>query len=290
MIQFSRRHAPLVVAALAAASLLAVGCGISAPSANVIDRFSSTVELNGFAYQEFAVGKEGGEVTITVTSISPDSGATLGLLYGQFAASSTTNCQAIQQALATQGRAAITNRIAKGGYCLVLYDPGGGLLTRAETTLSKSLIRSAAPMYQIALIVHSWLRWGVILAGILALRSLLTAKDGDRWGLLFMMALDVQMLVGLTLYLALSPNMAAILANFGTSMGDPVARFWAVEHGGSMMLAVVFVHVGRVLARRAPTPPEARLRQLICFGIAFVLILAATPWPGMANGRPLFRV
>ena len=105
-----------------------------------------------------------------------------------------------------------------------------------------------------------------------------------------MITLDIQMLLGLALYLALSPNMAAILANFGASMGDPVARFWAVEHVGSMMLAVIFVHVGRVLARKAPTPAEAQLRQVICFGIAFVLILTATPWPGMAAGRPLLRV
>lgn len=148
-------------------------------------------------------------------------------------------------------------------------------------------------MYILALIVHSWLRWAVIIAGVLALRSLLTEKDtakNDRWGLFFMMALDIQMLLGLTLYLALSPNTTAILANFGASMGDPVARFWAVEHVGSMMLAIIFVHVGRVLARRAATPDDARLRQLICFGIALVLVLAGTPWPGMAAGRPLFRV
>ena len=72
-------------------------------------------------------------------------------------------------------------------------------------------------------------------------------------------------------------------------MRDPVARFWAVEHISSMLVAIVLVHVGRVLARKAATPGAKRMRLLICFGIATVLMLAATPWPGMATGRPLFR-
>jgi len=39
-----------------------------------------------------------------------------------------------------------------------------------------------------------------------------------------------------------------------------------------------------------PTPAAKRKRLVICFGLATLLMLIATPWPGMANGRPLFRV
>jgi hypothetical protein len=73
-------------------------------------------------------------------------------------------------------------------------------------------------------------------------------------------------------------------------MRDPVARFWAVEHVGTMLLAVVLVHVGRVLARKAANGASKRTRMLICFITAMVCVLVATPWPGLANGRPLFRV
>jgi hypothetical protein len=57
-----------------------------------------------------------------------------------------------------------------------------------------------------------------------------------------------------------------------------------------MLVAVVLVHVGRILARTARTPEAKRMRQIICFSLATVAMIAATPWPGTANGRPLFRI
>jgi hypothetical protein len=57
-----------------------------------------------------------------------------------------------------------------------------------------------------------------------------------------------------------------------------------------MMVAVVLVHVGRVLARKATTPAAKRTRLLVCFGIATLAVFLGTPWPGTAAGRPLFRV
>jgi hypothetical protein len=151
-------------------------------------------------------------------------------------------------------------------------------------------------MYNLVLVLHSWLRWAVLGSGILATASTFARRSSgssdpaDRWGLMFMATLDLQMLLGLLLYLALSPVTTAIFSDFGGAMKDPVARFWAVEHVGTMMLAVVMVHVGRVLARKARSPESKRTRLLVCFGVATLAILAATPWPGMTAGRPLFRV
>jgi hypothetical protein len=73
-------------------------------------------------------------------------------------------------------------------------------------------------------------------------------------------------------------------------MRDPALRFWAVEHLTMMVSAVVLVHVGRVLARKTADADKKRKRFLICFGLAVLLILLGIPWPGMASGRPLFRV
>ncbi len=105
-----------------------------------------------------------------------------------------------------------------------------------------------------------------------------------------MIALDLQFLLGLALYLVLSPNTKAIFDNFGAAMRDPVARYWAVEHISLMLFAVVMAHVGRVLARKAKSPAAKRKRLLVCFVLSTVAMIAATPWPGMASGRPLFRV
>jgi hypothetical protein len=97
------------------------------------------------------------------------------------------------------------------------------------------------------------------------------------------------MLLGLLLYFVLSPNMQAILNNFGGAMKDPAARFWAVEHTSAMLAAVVLAHVGRVLARKAATPAAKRTRLLICFGLATALMIIGMPWPGRPGGRDLFR-
>jgi hypothetical protein len=102
--------------------------------------------------------------------------------------------------------------------------------------------------------------------------------------------LDIQLLLGLVLYFFVSPITAAIREDFGAAMRDPIARFWAVEHVVLMLLAIVFAHLGRVLGRKAPTPERKRRRALICYGLAMIALLAATPWPGMSAGRPLFRL
>jgi hypothetical protein len=151
-------------------------------------------------------------------------------------------------------------------------------------------------MYTSVLALHSALRWLAILTGILATFAAFTSRSSpgprdraESYGLLFVTALDLQLLIGLLLYFVLSPITAAVRENFGAAMHDPAARFWAVEHVSTMLIAVVLVHVGRVLGRKAPTPPARRTRLLICFGLALIALLFATPWPGMPNGRPLFR-
>jgi hypothetical protein len=159
-------------------------------------------------------------------------------------------------------------------------------------------------MYDLVLTAHSWLRWAALIAGVVATAMVVIGqpaaaartpttppRDGtDRWGLFFMIALDLQLLLGLLLYFALSPNTRAIFDDFGAAMRDPAARFWAVEHISLMLAAVVLAHLGRVLARKAPNRPARRTRLLVCFGLATIAMIAATPWPGMANGRPLFRL
>src|SRR3954462_4089885 len=151
-------------------------------------------------------------------------------------------------------------------------------------------------MYTTVLMIHSWIRWVALVAGIgatfAAVRGQVQGERSlaDRSRLVAMMALDIQMLLGLLLYLAVSPNMQEIRAHFGEAMKNPQLRFWAVEHVSAMFVAVALVHVGRVLARKAATPAAKRTRMTICFGIATVLMILGTPWPGMAAGRPLFRL
>ena len=152
-------------------------------------------------------------------------------------------------------------------------------------------------MFDVILLLHSWLRWPALIAGIVAIAAAYSSRPtgsektaADRWGGIFVGLLDLQMLLGLLLYVVLSPTTAAIRQDFGAAMRDPVARFWAVEHLTLMLAAVIVAHVGRVLARKAKSPGAKRIRMLTCYTLATLAIVAAIPWPGIRAGRPLFRV
>ena len=150
-------------------------------------------------------------------------------------------------------------------------------------------------MYSVVLTLHSWIRWIALVAAVgVTLAAIRGKVDGarsiaDRWGLVAMMTLDLQMLLGLMLYFGLSPNMREILNHFGESMKRADTRFYAVEHIATMLIAIVLAHVGRVLARKAPTPAAKRTRLLVTFGLATLLILVGMPWPGRPGGRDLFH-
>jgi hypothetical protein len=93
--------------------------------------------------------------------------------------------------------------------------------------------------------------------------------------------------VGLLLYFVYSPFTAAAMQDFGAAMRDPGLRFWAVEHTFGMALAIVLAHVGRVRVRKADASRKHRLAAIF-FGLALIAILVSIPWPGTANGRPLW--
>jgi heme A synthase len=149
-------------------------------------------------------------------------------------------------------------------------------------------------MYTAVLLLHSWLRWAALITCLLALARAASdagSERSEKAGLFFMIAMDLQMLLGILLYAYLSPTTEAILRDFGGAMRDPIARFWAVEHLTAMVLAVVFAHLGRILARKAKTPAAKRTRLLVCFGLSLLLMLAGIPWtfsrPGRRSGSPL---
>src|SRR5207247_461125 len=103
--------------------------------------------------------------------------------------------------------------------------------------------------YTIVLLLHSWVRWIVLGLGLVATFAAMGAGDApsnsraERLGLFLMMALDIQMLLGLFLYLLLSPFTTQALQDFGAAMRNPPLRFWAVDHAATMFLAVIVVHV-----------------------------------------------
>lgn len=150
--------------------------------------------------------------------------------------------------------------------------------------------------YTVTLLVHSYLRWLVMVLGLIALgRSLVGWLRGRAWQpaddraqVRFLAALDVQMLLGLVMYFALSPVTAAFLAGPKAAMKDPQLRFFGVEHQFAMLLGILVVHAVRSIAKKKADRPRHRMTAIGLLVWA-VLVAAAVPWPGTAHGRPLFR-
>lgn len=151
-------------------------------------------------------------------------------------------------------------------------------------------------MYSTTLLIHSWLRWAVLITGLIVVLRALTRSNrpwtpsDENAAKLFTITLDIQMLAGLLLYFVLSPLTKAAFADFGDAMGVSGLRFWAVEHTFGMIVAVALAHIGLKRVRKAPNDAKRHRTAAIFFGLALLAILVSIPWPGMPNARPLFRM
>jgi hypothetical protein len=152
-------------------------------------------------------------------------------------------------------------------------------------------------LYAVVLSLHSWLRWGVVVLGVLTLgRSLWGWLRGRDWTrsdrrlqLLFVSAFDLQLLLGLTLYSVLSPLTPRTLEALRTNLSVPFLRFFSVDHPVLMLLALVAAHVASALSRRAEVPQARHRVWVMGLLVAMLLVALGIPWPGTSHGRPLLR-
>lgn len=156
---------------------------------------------------------------------------------------------------------------------------------------------SANNLYGTMLGFHSWMRWITLVLGLCATinayadpRTPSTKPPGSRWDTFFMAAVDLQVLLGLILYFGLSPFTKIAMLDLGAALKDPALRFWGVTHILMMFGASGLVRAGRVLAASAKSPEARRTRRTVCFTLAILTMIAAIPWPGLAHGRPFFRL
>jgi hypothetical protein len=142
-------------------------------------------------------------------------------------------------------------------------------------------------MYPVVLVVHSLLRWAVlVLAVVVVVRALSGARGGrafepldQKLGGAFLGSVHAQVALGLLLNLGLSPITQAAYAQMGVAMKDKVLRFWAVEHLTMGLLVAAIVTITRVRSRRAETDLLKHQRALAGYGVALLVILAMIPWP-----------
>jgi hypothetical protein len=141
-------------------------------------------------------------------------------------------------------------------------------------------------MYSVILVLHNTLRWLLLLSMAVTLIKYLAGWLGKQpWkridnflGIVFTSLMDLQLLIGLSLYFFLSPVTKIAMSDFGSAMKDDSLRFYAVEHITMMLIAVVLVHIGRAKSKKGKTDVDKFRIATIFFIAALVLIIAGIPW------------
>jgi heme A synthase len=147
-------------------------------------------------------------------------------------------------------------------------------------------------MYAVFLYCHSYVRWAVValLVTVVALRLVRKEPADARLHRVLLGVVNLQLALGLLLYLIYSPISSAFFRDPAHGFDDPNLRFFGLEHPLTMLVAIAVLHVGRVLAKKATDATVARRRLTVSTVVCLVFVGLAMPWPWLDSGRPLFRL
>jgi hypothetical protein len=145
--------------------------------------------------------------------------------------------------------------------------------------------------YHSFLILHSVLRWLVLVAGLGVIVGCLLGilnkfpfrPAGRMLGLIYVSLLDTQFLVGVLLSFA-SPIVRSVWAAPSMGMKLHELRFFAVEHVVIMTLALTLAHIGAVRSRKSTLAIESYTTAVRWYTASLVVVLLGIPW-----WRPLLR-
>lgn len=145
---------------------------------------------------------------------------------------------------------------------------------------------------QFIIFLHSTIRWIILFSfGIAFIKSILSFITRDRitasiviGNKLSMILMDVQLLIGLSLYFFISSTTKAAFSDWKIAMQTKELRFFAVEHITLMLIATICFHaVNIILKKEYPQHKKVKLVTGI-YVFIFALFLAGIPW-----FRPVFR-
>ena len=148
--------------------------------------------------------------------------------------------------------------------------------------------------YGITLFLHSWTRWGLLIAAVLIIVQAFRGWSGTQlWNdgkaklsAAFVHLSSLQLVLGLLLYGVFSPLTTSAMSDMGAAMKDSTLRFWAVEHMSMMVLAIALVHIGSGRIRKGADDKAKHRAAAIFFTLALVILIASIPWDESAR---LFR-
>jgi len=139
--------------------------------------------------------------------------------------------------------------------------------------------------------IHSGWRWVVLILMLAAIvvsfmgwRSKKECSKGDIKIFMFaMISYHIQWTLGLVMYF-----MSQKVVFGGTTMSNPVYRFYTVEHILGMTIAMALITVGYSKSKRI-TESEKKYKKIFWFYfISLLVVLATIPWPFRALGGGWF--
>jgi hypothetical protein len=124
--------------------------------------------------------------------------------------------------------------------------------------------------------LHSVWRYAVLIAAVVAIVAGLAAWLGSlpprltarRAGLLYIIAIDIQVLLGVILWVG---------KGWYATPG-----FYRAEHPATMLLAMIVAHAGQVISRRAKSPKAAAGAVTIAVMVSLALVIVGLP--GIVRG------
>jgi hypothetical protein len=141
-------------------------------------------------------------------------------------------------------------------------------------------------MYKVFLLIHQYLAWLTLVicffAAVRAWHRIIFRKWWSQAdvaaGIALTVICDLQLTAGIILYAGLSPVTKAAFLDFGIAMDDPSVRFIAVNHAIAMLLAVILVHAGSSLARKAQFSARKHRISAFFYSIALLVMIWGIPW------------
>jgi hypothetical protein len=135
------------------------------------------------------------------------------------------------------------------------------------------------------LFIHSWLRWFALIMMLLVIFRSLNGwlgkksftKSDNTFATIMIAFLHTQLLLGIILYFMTGYH-NAFAQGMGTVMKNSSLRFWAVEHGFTMVLAVVLAQIGKSRIKKIKADYKKHQILAIYTLTALVLILSRIPW------------
>jgi hypothetical protein len=138
---------------------------------------------------------------------------------------------------------------------------------------------------------HSGWRFIVLILLVIAIITAFAGWFGNKdytngnrkLNLFTLIATHIQLLIGIALYFV-SPFVQ--YQNIGAAMKNENTRFWTVEHGFIMIIAIVLITVGHSKSKKALTDLAKHKTIAVFFTLALLFIAAGV----LMGGRPLFSI